>query len=804
MTSLAADGDFAFATPSALVGADQNTASAGQNPEAGNDVYEWRDGRALLVSDGLTDWPTRGAPQVASISPSGRDLFFMEAAQLTPDALDGYQRLYDARIGGGIEFTATPGPCPLEVCQGTPKGTPEESAPGTAPSPAPATNRPSSTSTRRSTSTRPNTTNGGPDDETATLCPLDLPGLCALGALGAAPALAATVWNLEMHHHETNFTSTAPGSVNVTTPIQGSATTNEAQEIIVKAEAGKFTLSFEGDTTPELPFNAEKVSVETALRNLPSIGSPNVAVKRAASGDTVTFTVTFPGALADTDVPEIVAAQGATPLTLNTRPQYWFDLNNVGSSASSGPIDLTINLPAGLTSKKVIVGDEFTSGPALTWSLPCSGESGATTVECHTTAGSIPRHTLAHLILEVNVEPSAAGEESASATLSGGGAADPVSDVEPTLISSTPAGFGIVASSFKPDFFKADGLTPEREAGGHPDLLTFPVDFNSVSAPTAKKPNLKREAESIRDLHTDQPPGFLGNPTAVGECTQAQYTVGACPLSSQVGRIDGSVYPPGAGLVWNFSTGVFNMVHPRGAVTDLGFQVAENPVHVKASLDPANHYAITTFLANINETAPPFSAKVTIWGVPADQSHDSERCPAFASTGGGVNNTNEECSTDAAKKAFLTMPSQCQADNVFRFRRYDSWQHTGLFGPEADYTMPGLMTDCDKPRFEPDVSLEPTGRQANTPTGLDVHITVPQNENPNGLATPPVKSTDDHPAPGDDRQPRLRRWPGGLLRSPDRAGNRRPGRLPRQLADRRSHALHAAAPQTDRRLDVSG
>ena len=131
MTSLAANGDFAFATPSALVGADQNTASAAQNPEAGYDVYEWRDGRALLVSDGLSDWPTRGAPQVASISPSGRDLFFLEAAQLTPDALDGYQRLYDARIGGGIEFTATPGPCPLEVCQGTPKGTPEESAPGT-------------------------------------------------------------------------------------------------------------------------------------------------------------------------------------------------------------------------------------------------------------------------------------------------------------------------------------------------------------------------------------------------------------------------------------------------------------------------------------------------------------------------------------------------------------------------------------------------------------------------------------------------------------------------------------------------
>ena len=49
------------------------------------------------------------------------------------------------------------------------------------------------------------------------------------------------------------------------------------------------------------------------------------------------------------------------------------------------------------------------------------------------------------------------------------------------------------------------------------------------------------------------------------------------------------------------------------------------------------------------------------------------------------------------------------------------------------------MTHCEKPRFEPDVEIEPTGKQANTPTGLDVHVKIAQNENPNALATPPVK-----------------------------------------------------------------
>ena len=132
-SALSADGnDFAFTTTLPLSPADQNTARAGQDPSSGTDVYEWRKGRLLLVSDGLTNWPGGETPEVGAITHSGHDIFFSEAAQLTPDALDGYRRLYDARIGGGFEFPLPPKPCPLEVCQGIPKGEPEEAAPGTA------------------------------------------------------------------------------------------------------------------------------------------------------------------------------------------------------------------------------------------------------------------------------------------------------------------------------------------------------------------------------------------------------------------------------------------------------------------------------------------------------------------------------------------------------------------------------------------------------------------------------------------------------------------------------------------------
>ena len=52
------DGEtIAFLTPTALAGPDQNTAGLGQNPVVGDDVYEWRNGRLLLVTDGLNSWP---------------------------------------------------------------------------------------------------------------------------------------------------------------------------------------------------------------------------------------------------------------------------------------------------------------------------------------------------------------------------------------------------------------------------------------------------------------------------------------------------------------------------------------------------------------------------------------------------------------------------------------------------------------------------------------------------------------------------------------------------------------------------
>jgi hypothetical protein len=426
--------------------------------------------------------------------------------------------------------------------------------------------------------------------------------------------------------------------------------------------------------------------------------------------------------------------------------EYSFDISNIGDTDTSGPITLSLQLPAGVTRDSLRIeseGNNSHDGNTLVWS--CPGSPGDTTVTC-TTSSSLRRHQNERdIMVVVDIAPDAGPELTATATVAGGGApeAPPAANCppgvgacasEPTHVGSEVPPFGVAPGSWVADFYQADGVTPVRRAGSHPDLATFSFDFNSVPFGIGSNGEEQKAAVgSVRHVTVDLPPGFVGNPSAVGECTAAQLSTGNCPASSLVGRADLTVFPPTTTTRYHFSTPVYSMAHPKGVVADLAFPVLARPVHVKVTLDPANGYAIRSTAADVIETLRPFSTKVTIWGLPADSSHDSDLEVEGSLEGRGP--------AGHVVEPFLTLPSRCDVDNRMTFSRYDSWQQSGVFGPDVFYDMPGRITDCDKPRFEPDVSLEPTGKQATTPTGLDVNVHIPQNDNPNGVSTPPIKST---------------------------------------------------------------
>ncbi|HEY8304311.1 MAG TPA: NHL repeat-containing protein, partial [Solirubrobacteraceae bacterium] len=94
---------------------------------------------------------------------------------------------------------------------------------------------------------------------------------------------------------------------------------NEQQMITVHATGGTFTLTFEGQATTEIPFDASAATVQVALEALPSLPSGNVKVTEAerAPSNSGSWDVEFTGSLADTNVQQMTSdgtgLTGASP-----------------------------------------------------------------------------------------------------------------------------------------------------------------------------------------------------------------------------------------------------------------------------------------------------------------------------------------------------------------------------------------------------------------------------------------------------------------------------------------------------------
>jgi hypothetical protein len=80
---------------------------------------------------------------------------------------------------------------------------------------------------------------------------------------------------------------------------------NEVEKVLVSATSGTYTLSFQGQTTAPLAYNATSAEVQVALEALSTIGSGNVSVTSGGGGFAGNHDVTFQGVLADTNVSQL-------------------------------------------------------------------------------------------------------------------------------------------------------------------------------------------------------------------------------------------------------------------------------------------------------------------------------------------------------------------------------------------------------------------------------------------------------------------------------------------------------------------
>lgn len=268
------------------------------------------------------------------------------------------------------------------------------------------------------------------------------------------------------------------------------------------------------------------------------------------------------------------------------------------------------------------------------------------------------------------------------------------------------------------------------QAGTHPDFTTSfelktdpasPADANGLHEPYAR----------TRDIAVSLPPGLIGNPNAVGQCTTLQLTTafeeGGCPLDSQVGIAVIRLYN-----VHTLVEPVYNMEAPGGdSVARLGFLATTLPNYIDVGVRSESDYGLTATLEGIPANEKLVSATTTLWAVPASSTHDTERLTpreAFLE----VKSESPPREFGLAPAPFMTNPTRCGEPLQVGFAT-DSYQLPGQLS-EAAATLPGI-TGCGLIAFDPSLSVTPTNSEAAAPTGLDAQLDVPQDETVGGRAT---------------------------------------------------------------------
>jgi hypothetical protein len=277
-----------------------------------------------------------------------------------------------------------------------------------------------------------------------------------------------------------------------------------------------------------------------------------------------------------------------------------------------------------------------------------------------------------------------------------------------------------------------------RQAGAHPDLRTH-FDFPFDQATGLLEGNAK-------DVRLDLPVGMVGDPTVVPQCQTdllvpvADTLHSACPPETQIGIASVSETPGGVAKV-----PIYNMEHSPDVPGLFGFNYLTVPIFVQPQVR-ASDYGISSQSAQISQTKTIYGADITIWGVPADPSHDLQRtdptgrvaasfdCQFFSAC---------EVRSAAPRKAFLSAPTSCPAEPATFALVADSWQEPGVFDTKsftADIDGTPFVTDgCNKLAFAPTASVRTVSHVADAPTGLDVELSVPQNNSPDSLSTAHVK-----------------------------------------------------------------
>jgi hypothetical protein len=263
------------------------------------------------------------------------------------------------------------------------------------------------------------------------------------------------------------------------------------------------------------------------------------------------------------------------------------------------------------------------------------------------------------------------------------------------------------------------------QAGGHPDFVTV----LKLKTEREEGTNLPSPTQSATIA---LPAGLLGNPEAAPQCTAEELVTtdvedpssgSGCPQDSQVGITE--VVVRKEGTILTVTEPVFNLEPRYGEPARFGFIAVNYPVVIDASLrdGPGEDYGATARVEGVSSRAPLLSARTTIWGVPAEKSHDGERITPYEAINGGVPLTSTgERQSGLVPVPFMLNPTSCGVPQGVDFTVTPYMLpelHSELFAPMAP------NTGCGSLEFKPDFEIATSTTEAESGTGLDANLEFP-------------------------------------------------------------------------------
>lgn len=407
-------------------------------------------------------------------------------------------------------------------------------------------------------------------------------------------------------------------------------------------------------------------------------------------------------------------------------PNYTLIADNVGSAATSGTVTVTVQLPSGVSaaaaeSPRIKDKEHVTVGGGCTVA--------AQTVTCTDSNPIKPgKWVEVEVPLDIGNLPDPT-EVVATATISGGGGSSATTQISnPISASLFPPGFLPAPQGLNSSAIGEDG-SPATQAGSHPFQLNVNLSFPTRWAAG----DFPHTDGTLHDTRVTLPAGLILDPNATPKCPEAQLTAASCPDSTQVGLIG---VPLASGGVTPAEVPLYNVEAPPGYGAAFGFKLANTTVHILGGVHPGD-YRLTSLTPETISVLAIWAARVQLWGSPSDASHDAARgaCSQV--------NTSTLCPVSRSDRPLLSLPSSC-SESMRLDAEIDLWESLGDFFERSALLSdangnPTGVVGCSALRFAPTLKARPTTSVADSPTGLEVDVHVPQSQSLGELATAHLK-----------------------------------------------------------------